>query len=194
MQALPGSAVADRARHQPIVITINPSEAHTDSPIMPTQPDFDQATLAAVDAAAVAAFGVHGLLAMPACAMRRLMAAGRACTPCVASALVLDTGDAVLEQYRRGHPGLRGRVMFGFYPKAALQATFLNLQNSVRDEATIRSAVADGFIVRTRADADTRDARRHDYTRLASALQSVAQVISTDYYAGAKGPLKLDFS
>jgi len=38
-----------------------------------------------------------------------------------------------------------------------------------------------GFVVRTRADADTVEARSNDTTRRDAALQSGAQYVSTDY-------------
>jgi hypothetical protein len=38
------------------------------------------------------------------------------------------------------------------------------------------------FIVRTRADAGTIEARNNDYQRFNSAWKSGAQIISTDYY------------
>ena len=38
-----------------------------------------------------------------------------------------------------------------------------------------------GYLVRTRADADTIEARKNDYGRLKAALISGAQIISTDY-------------
>jgi hypothetical protein len=38
------------------------------------------------------------------------------------------------------------------------------------------------FIVRTRSDAGTIEARKNDYTRFHSAWKSGAQIISTDYY------------
>ena len=36
--------------------------------------------------------------------------------------------------------------------------------------------------MRTRADADTREARDGDYTRMQAAFESGAQYVSTDYY------------
>ena len=43
-------------------------------------------------------------------------------------------------------------------------------------------------MVRTRADADTREARLQDYSRLEAAIESGAQLISTDYYLGRLSP------
>lgn len=187
--------------HHLIVITINPSEGHTDNPVMPELPPFDETALAAVDAAALAAFGKQGLVTPDQvrgshASLRDAVTHGgwpseRATAGKVL--LVLDAGDAVLERYGRGHASLRGRVMFGFYPESAPEAAFLNIQNPQREAATIRSAVSAGFIVRTRADAETVEARAHDPARLEAALRSGAQIISTDYYEGADDPLKLGF-
>ncbi|MEY4145468.1 MAG: hypothetical protein RLZZ335_1320, partial [Bacteroidota bacterium] len=38
------------------------------------------------------------------------------------------------------------------------------------------------YMVRTRSDAGTLEARKNDYTRFKSALESGAQLISTDFY------------
>jgi hypothetical protein len=42
--------------------------------------------------------------------------------------------------------------------------------------------VRSGYLVRTRADEGTQEARRGDYHRLEAALSSGAQYVSTDYY------------
>ncbi|GAA3255414.1 hypothetical protein GCM10020258_13870 [Sphingomonas yabuuchiae] len=42
-----------------------------------------------------------------------------------------------------------------------------------------------GFIVRTRSDADTVEARTNDHARQQAAIDSGAQAVSTDYYPGA---------
>jgi hypothetical protein len=47
----------------------------------------------------------------------------------------------------------------------------------------IRDLVGRGYVVRTRADADTREARADDPTRRRLALASGAQWVSTDYPA-----------
>ena len=61
------------------------------------------------------------------------------------------------------------------------EAAFLKLNDPVADEATIRQAVLDGYVVRTRADADTQQARTGDTTMRDAALRSGAQWVSTDY-------------
>lgn len=46
----------------------------------------------------------------------------------------------------------------------------------------MRKLVQAGYMVRTRSDSGTREARSNDTQRFLAALQSGAQVISTDYY------------
>ena len=46
---------------------------------------------------------------------------------------------------------------------------------------TIRELVTAGYMVRTRADADTKEAREGDYTRQEAAFESGAQFVATDY-------------
>ena len=58
---------------------------------------------------------------------------------------------------------------------------FLKLNDPVADAERIRSAVEDGILVRTRADADTRQARSGDTAMRDAALASGAQLISSDY-------------
>lgn len=54
--------------------------------------------------------------------------------------------------------------------------------NDPRDQAeAIRQALAAGLLVRTRADADTREARAGDARRRDAAFASGAQIVSTDY-------------
>ena len=50
-----------------------------------------------------------------------------------------------------------------------------------RDSALINQLVLQGYIVRTRADAETVEARNNDNTRKLAAFKSGAQIISTDY-------------
>lgn len=107
---------------------------------------------------------------------------------------VLDGNARHEEAYREGHPSLRGRAMFGFYAEDQPEAAIFNIQDPRgAEQARIRSLVGLGFIVRTRADADTREARAKDHGRMDAALASGAQFISTDYYEGVPDPLGLAF-
>lgn len=94
---------------------------------------------------------------------------------------VLDEGDPKRALYAAGHPSLAGRVLFTTSAPGDAESAVLVLNDPVRDEAAIRRRVEEGYLVRTRADAGTVEARRGDSTRFEAAQRSGAQVISTDY-------------
>ena len=81
--------------------------------------------------------------------------------------------------YLAGHPALRGRVLFTNSTPGQPDAAFI--EKNEEDDATISSLVRQGYLVRTRADADTVEARRNDVSRRDQALKSGAQIVSTDY-------------
>jgi len=93
----------------------------------------------------------------------------------------LDNGGGVRSDYIAGHPALAGRVMFTDSPTGTPEAAFLKVNGPVGNEQYIADRVADGYIIRTRADADTLEARANSTTRRDIALASGAQFISTDY-------------
>lgn len=96
---------------------------------------------------------------------------------------VIDDAPARWAAYTEGHPSLRGRVAFVGASASfeAPEAAVLVMNEPIEDEALIRERVAAGFLVRTRADADTREARTGDTKRREAAFASGAQYISTDY-------------
>ena len=93
----------------------------------------------------------------------------------------LDNGGVIRDAYVAGHAALAGRVLFTDSPPGTPEAGFRKLNDSIGDFDAIRAAVAAGYIVRTRADADTVEARSGDTTRRDAALASGAQFVSTDY-------------
>ena len=60
-------------------------------------------------------------------------------------------------------------------------AAYLTLNDPIAERERIARAVAAGYLVRTRADADTREARTGDARRMREAFASGAQYVSTDY-------------
>jgi hypothetical protein len=92
----------------------------------------------------------------------------------------LDEPPAHVAAYRAGRISLEGRVLFVNTDEASPAAGYITL-NEHSDLARILADVKAGFIVRTRADADTVEARTGDTTRRDAALQSGAQYVSTDY-------------
>jgi hypothetical protein len=65
-------------------------------------------------------------------------------------------------------------------------AAFRIINDPIKNFEKIKNLVALGYMVRTRADADTQEARNNDYNRFEKAKASGAQVITTDYYQASK--------
>jgi hypothetical protein len=93
----------------------------------------------------------------------------------------LDNGGAKKAAYIAGHPSLRGRILFTSSEPGEPEAGFVKLNDPVDDFDRIQELVAAGFIVRTRADSDTQQARTGDTTNRDLALGSGAHFVSTDY-------------
>jgi hypothetical protein len=93
----------------------------------------------------------------------------------------LDNGGAILDNYIVGHTSLEGRVLFTNSPVGTPEAAFIKLNDPLAALAEIETRVAQGYMVRTRADADTLQARSGDTTQREAALNSGAHFISTDY-------------
>ena len=74
------------------------------------------------------------------------------------------------------------RLLFLSVPSDHDQAAILVMNDPLKAFDDIGARVAEGFLVRTRADADTVEARSADDTRMRAAFASGAHFISTDYY------------
>jgi hypothetical protein len=92
---------------------------------------------------------------------------------------LLDNGGGYRAAYLAGHPSLAGRILFTSADPGNDDAAFIKLNDSKNDP--IASRVAAGYVVRTRADADTEEARVNDTSTRDAALASGAQWVSTDY-------------
>jgi hypothetical protein len=90
-------------------------------------------------------------------------------------------GDLV-SHYEQGHASLQGRACFTFANPASDEAAFVILNSAKSQEQQITERVTEGFIVRTRSDGDTQQARTGDYSSMEAAFRSGAQITSTDYY------------
>jgi len=93
----------------------------------------------------------------------------------------LDEGPAVVATYRGKRRSLEGRVMFINIDEKSPAAAYMTLNEPQQDADNIRAAVTAGFIVRTRADANTVEARANNTGPRDAALSGGAQYISTDY-------------
>ena len=92
----------------------------------------------------------------------------------------LDNED-LRQPYAAGHPSLQGRVLFTSATPGEPEAAFIKRNDAVADQAEITELVRKGYLVRTRADGDTKEARTNDRTAADAALASGAQYVSTDY-------------
>ena len=84
--------------------------------------------------------------------------------------------------YIKRHPLLENRMMFVQSEIGQPHAAFLLLDNSISRKQDIINAVAKGYLVRTRSDIETYEAKVNDMTRANAAFESGAQVISTDFF------------
>jgi hypothetical protein len=83
--------------------------------------------------------------------------------------------------YLQGHPSLSGRVAFTNAEPGSPDAAFVEVNDPLQDPALIPSLVRQGYLVRTRTDANLVQARSGDPHQRDAALSSGAQLLSTDY-------------
>ena len=93
----------------------------------------------------------------------------------------MDEEGAKIALYRGARHSLEGRVAFVNTDEASPAAAYLTLNEPIEQAARISADVKAGFFVRTRADADTVEARANDTRRREAAFASGAQAVSTDY-------------
>lgn len=93
----------------------------------------------------------------------------------------LDNEGAVRDRYLEGHPALEGRLVFVSVPTTHPAAAWMKRNDPINDFQEIQELVRCGFLVRTRADANTAEARTNDPRKRGRALASGAQFVSTDY-------------
>lgn len=95
---------------------------------------------------------------------------------------LLDNGGPIRDLYRAGHPSLTGRVLFVSSPPGEDDAAFVKRNDPLgANTAQIQTLVGAGYVVRTRSDEPTFQARSGDTTQRDLALASGAQWVSTDY-------------
>lgn len=94
---------------------------------------------------------------------------------------LLDNEGAERDAYLAGNPSLEGRVMFVSSPPGEPSAAFMKRNDPLDPESDIVELVEAGYVVRTRADEPTVQARSGDTTQRDAALASGAQWVSTDF-------------
>jgi len=177
-------------RHFPIVVTMNTNDSVIDRPGFTHPIPFDRHAYDALDRAFLAVYPAHRIIrpddvrsdyetleqAVLAHNWPRL---GEARGKIM---FVLDQAGPKLELYVQGHPSLKGRLMFVNAREGRPEAAFRIVNDPIREAAYIRQLVRKGYLVRTRADSGTEEARSGDTRRRQAAFASGAHFISTDYY------------
>ncbi|MGH8977846.1 MAG: phosphatidylinositol-specific phospholipase C1-like protein [Acidimicrobiia bacterium] len=95
---------------------------------------------------------------------------------------LMDNAGSFRTDYLAGHPSLAGRVLFTNSSPGQPDAAFVKRNDPTGPNlAEIQALVRAGYVVRTRADADTVQARTSDTSQRDAAFASGAQWVSTDY-------------
>jgi hypothetical protein len=175
--------------HVPILITMNLKDDDVKAPDTVHALKFDAKAMDAIDAEIRSVFGPRDLITPDDVQGRypTLQAAARAHNwPTLGASrgkflFAMDEGEAKIAVYQGTRRNLEGRVLFVNAPASSPLSAYITLNEPIKDPAGIRAALADGRFVRTRADADTVEARKNDTTRREAAFTLGAQVVSTDY-------------
>ncbi len=101
---------------------------------------------------------------------------------------LMDNGGADRAAYAAGRPSLEGRVLFTNSEPGSPDAAFVKVNDPIPNVARIQGLVAAGYVVRTRADEPTVQARSGDTTQRDAAVASAAQWVSTDYPLAGTSP------
>ncbi|WP_026235921.1 phosphatidylinositol-specific phospholipase C1-like protein [Echinicola pacifica] len=95
---------------------------------------------------------------------------------------ILDAGTDKTELYLSLYPQLEGATIFANVEEGNPAAAVRIINNPETNQDYIQSLVKKGYIVRTRSDEGTKQARDNDYSQFELAKSSGAHIISTDYY------------
>jgi hypothetical protein len=175
--------------HVPILIIMNLKEDGVSLPGAVKPPLFDARAMDEIDKEIRAAFPEAGLITPDQVqgrypTLREAVAAGA--WPKLKAArgrvmFALDCPPDQVARYRGSRKVLEGRVAFVNIDETSPAAGYITLNEPKELSARIGAAIRAGIIVRTRADADTFEARANDTSRQTAAFASGAQYVSTDY-------------
>lgn len=184
--------------HLPIIITINPKSSGVDLPDFTKVLAFEEEALKALDTEIQEVFSADKLVTPQfvkgeyATLKSAVTQQGWPLLSEVAGRImfVLDAPMSITENYLTDNN--YNKPMFVNVEAEHPHSAFLIMNNPITQEGEIKQRIAQGFMVRTRADANTKEARTGDYSRFEAAIRSGANVISTDYYLMSLSP-KADF-
>jgi hypothetical protein len=175
--------------HLPVFILIETKQTPEKSDIPITVPEkFTAKTMDALDAEIHSVFHADEMIVPDEVRGRRATleeAVRKEGWPTLARArgkvvFLLDQKD-VSAPYLAGHPSLHGRVLFTNSDPGQADAAFVERNDGSKEE--IAALVRQGYLVRTRTDVGTEEARTNSTARRDAALASGAQLLSTDYPA-----------
>ena len=175
--------------HTPVLITINAKDDASPVPGGPAALKYDSAAYDALDAEIASVLTPGKYLITPDMVQGHWPTLREAVThgawPTLGEArgkflIALDEDPPKVAVYRGARRSLEGRMMFIYTDENNPASAYITL-NEAADAPRITAAVKAGFLVRTRADADTVEARNNDTRRRETALASGAQYVSTDY-------------
>ena len=175
--------------HVPILVILNLKEGGLNVPGATKAPMFDARAMDMIDAEIRGVFSEAELITPDQvqggyATLREAVAAGA--WPSLKAArgrvmVALDCPPDQVARYRGERKVLEGRAAFVNTDITSPAAGYITLNEPGQLAAQIAAALKAGLIVRTRADADTREARTNDTTRQIQAFASGAQYVSTDY-------------
>lgn len=176
-------------QHVPILILLNLKEDGISRPGAVKPPLFDAQAMDLIDSDIRAVFPERALITPDKvqgrhASLREAAAAGA--WPKLGAArgkvmIALDCPPDQVARYRGERRVLEGRAAFVNIEETSPAAGYITLNEPEELSARITAAVRAGLIVRTRADADTYEARANDTRRQVAAFASGAQYVSTDY-------------
>ncbi|ADW68188.1 phosphatidylinositol-specific phospholipase C1-like protein [Granulicella tundricola] len=176
-------------RHVPIFILVETKQGKPRGELKLTEPEtFTSATFDALDAEIRSVFPASELITPDDVrgkhkTLNEAVLAGG--WPALASArgkvVFLMDQHPVTPVYLEGHPSLRGRVIFTNSDPGQPDAAFLERNEGPASE--IEALVKQGYLIRARTDADTKQARTNDTALRDAMMSSGAQLLSTDYPA-----------
>lgn len=94
---------------------------------------------------------------------------------------LLDNPGQERDAYVAGHPSLAGRVLFTPSTPGQPEAAFIKANNPMGRVEEYRQRVREGYVLRTRSDSNTLEARINGTLVREMALRTGAQFVSTDY-------------
>jgi Phosphoinositide phospholipase C, Ca2+-dependent len=182
----------EHPQHLPIFILVETKQGRPDAPAVANGPEpFNSTTFDALDAEIRSVFSAKEMITpdqvrgsyktLPEAIQASGKKAGGWPTLAEARGKVVFLMDQrpVEGVYTEGHPALRGRVIFTNAVPGAPDAAFTEENSGTKAE--IDALAKQGYLIRTRTDDGTEEARSNDHTRADVALSSGAQMLSTDY-------------